>query len=270
MSGFEEYLQDYEARELEEINKFIKRLDEGKVPPNESYPPKERFVKLKEPVANPFVNIWGVVPLYGSSIAKLIPRGNREDFDKFHTNLGFTSGKLDEMIDLVKETGRIQFMTTSGPTSYKNLEFLEPLFNELNPPTLAVDTTSIIGHEMDKKYNIEFYTLAEHGFNQYIETFSKKFGYNYPNYVQVKLSNFADRYAILKGLGYGELADEIGTLMLIDPLEAHTYFSSLGILLTSQKSLFKFIDIYDSNFIKTSNEIGKTHGIEVNNKFHFI
>ena len=270
MSGFEEYLQDYEARELEEVNKFIKRLDEGKVAPNETYPPKERFVKLKEPVANPFVNIWGVVPFYGSSIAKLIPRENKKEFDETHKHLGFTSGKIDEMIDLVKETGRIQFMTTTGPTLYKNLEFLEPLFNELNPPPLVVDTVSLIGHETDRKYSIEFYTLAEHGFNQYIEYDTKNLGYNDPNYVKVRLNDYADRYVVLKALGYGELADEIGTLMIIDPPEAKKYFATLGTLLTnSQKSLFKFINNYDINLISTANELGKPHGIEVNKKVPF-
>lgn len=64
MSRFEEFLQDYEAREREEANKFIKKIKEEEVSHNERYPYGDRFIKLQEPLAfpTPNVNIWGTIP----------------------------------------------------------------------------------------------------------------------------------------------------------------------------------------------------------------
>ncbi len=270
MSSFEEFLKDYEALELEESNKFIKRLDEGKVAQEETYPPRKRFIKLKEPVAEPFVNIWGVVPFYGSTIAKLIPRDNEKAFDETHKNLGFTSHNIDEMIDLVKETGRIQFALTTRATYYKNIEFLEPLFCELKPPTLVVDTESLIGHELDRKYHIEFETIANLGFNNYIEYFTKNLGINNKSYVKTKILDYADRYTVLKASGYRELTDEIETLMTVDPPEAQRYLILFGILISNpRKSLFKSINIFDENFITSVSELGQPYNIKINNKIPY-
>lgn len=266
MSSFEEFLQDYEAREREEIDKFIKRLDAGKVTPNEQYPPKERFTKLKEPIAEPFVNIWGIVPFYGSTIAKLIPKDTKKAFDETHEYLGYNSHKIDEMMDFQKETGRIQFATTMPPTQYKNLEFLEPLFRELKPPTLAYDTDSIVGHELNKKYNIEFKTLAEFGFNRHINYATQKIGNSDIAYTSAKLDDYANRYSVLKASGYEELADEIGTLMIINPSKAHSYLILFGILISNrQKALFKPISNFDKSFIDSANDLGNSYGIRINN-----
>ncbi len=266
MNRFEEFLQDYEAREAEKTNTFMKRLDEGKVAQNENYPPKERFIKLKEPIAEPFVNIWGVVPFYGSTIAKLIPKDSKKAFDETHEILGFNSRKIDEMMDFQKETGRIQFALTMPPTYYKNLEFLEPLFHELEPPTLAYDHIPFVGNELDKKYNIEFKTLAEFGFNRYIEYATKEYGNSNPTYITTKLDNYASNYSVLKASGYEELADEIGTLMLIDYPKAHQYLILFGILISNpQKSLLKPICNFDKSFIDSANEFGNSYGIGINN-----
>lgn len=266
MNRFEEFLQDYEAREAEKTNKFMKRLDEGKVAQNENYPPKERFIKLKEPIAEPFVNIWGVVPFYGSTIAKLVPKDNKKAFDETHENIGYNSHKIDEMMDFQKETGRIQFALTMPPTYYKNLEFLEPLFHELEPPTLAYDSVSFVGKELDKKYNIEFKTLAEFGFNRYIEYATKEFGNSNLTYTTAKLDDYASRYSVIKASGYEELADEIGTLMLIDYSKAYQYLILFGILISNpQKSLFKPICNFDKSFIDSANEFGNSYDIGINN-----
>ena len=266
MNRFEEFLQDYEAHEAEKTNKFMKRLDEGKVAQNENYPPKERFIKLKEPIAEPFVNIWGVVPFYGSTIAKLMPKDSKKAFDEAHEFMGFNSGKIDEMMDFQKETGRIQFSLTMPPTYYKNLEFLEPLFRELEPPTLSYDHLSFVGEEFDKKYNIEFKTLAEFGFNRYIERATKELGNSNLAYTKAKLDNYANNYSVLKASGHEELADEIGTLMLIDHSKAYQYLILFGILISNpQKSLFKPICNFDKSFIDFASEFGNPYGIGINN-----
>ncbi|TQD27920.1 hypothetical protein [Methanolobus vulcani] len=266
MNTFEEFLQDYEAHEKEETIRFITRLDEGKVGLNERYPPKNRFIKLKEPIADPYTNIWGVVPFYGSTLAKLIPKDNKEAFDKTHEfTMGFNSHKIDEMIDFQKETGRIQFVLMMPPTYYKNLDFLEPLLTELKPPIVQYDSLSVTGHELDKKNKIEFETLAEHGFNKFVMDATGAFGNSNISYTLAKLEDYASRYSILKASGYEELADEIGTLMIIDPEKAHLYLTVYGFLISNpQKCLLKPICHYGEKFMGYVNDLEKQFDCEPN------
>ncbi len=265
MNSFEEFLQDYEKHEEENINKYISRLDQGKITQNEKYPPKDRFIKLKEPVADPYTNIWGIVPFYGSTLVKLIPKDNKQEFDVGHEWLGFNSRKIDEMIDFQKETGKIQFTLTTPPTYYKNLDFLEPLFNELKPPIIQYDSVSAVGYELDKKYKIEFETLAQHGFNYFVKCVTESFGNTNPAYTLAKLEDYSSRYSVLKANGYEELADEIGTLMIIEPEKALLYLILFGFLIANpQKSLLKPICNYNKNFMENVNEFGRSYGIEIN------
>lgn len=267
MSNFTDFLQDYGAHEKENVDNFIKRLDEGKVAQSEKYPPKNRFIKLSEPIADPYVNIWGMIPFYGSTLVKIMPKDNRKSFDDSHEWLGFNSRKIDEMIDFQKETGKIQFVLTSHPTLYKNLDFLEPLFTEVKPPVLPYDTVSIVGQELDKKHKIEFETLAIFGFNQFVEVSTGLMGNSNPMYISAKLDDYASRYSILKASGYEELADEIGTLMIIDPAKAHMFLVLFGFLIANpQKSLLKPICGYDKSFIDSVNEYGSEYNVMVNNE----
>jgi hypothetical protein len=271
MNNFEEFLQDYEAHELEQIEKSIKKVDEGKLPLDESYPPKDRFTKLKEPIADPFVNIWGIVPFYGSTIAKLIPKDNRKSFDKIHEDtMGFNSSKIDEMIDFQKETGRIQFAFTRLPTEYKNLEFLEHVFSELKPPTLSYDSVPIIGEELTNKYNLEFETIANFGFSEYLQNITASLGNSDPNYTYAKLQSYATRYGILKASGYEELADEIGTLMILEPEKAHEYISLFGMIIADPKtSQFKSIKNFDNRIMSEYVNTGNEFGIQSNDEFPY-
>ena len=259
MNTFEEFLQDYEAHEKEETIRFITRLDEGKVEQNERYPPKNRFINLKEPIADPYTNIWSVVPFYGSTLAKLVPKDTKKAFDETHEfTMGFNSHNIDEMIDFQKETGRIQFVLRMSPTYYKNLDFLEPLFTELKPPIIQYDTVSVIGHELDQKYKKEFQTLAESGFNKYIIDATASFGNSNISYCLAKLEDYASRYTILKASGYDELAEEIGTLMSINPEKAHLCLMVYGFLIANpQKSLLKPICHYGTEFMSYVNDLVK-------------
>lgn len=271
MNYFEEFLQDYEAHELEEIEKNTKKLDEGKVSFDESYPPNDRFSKLKEPIADPYANIWGIVPFYGSTVAKLIPKDNRKTFDIIHEYaMGFNSSKIDEMIDFQKETGRIQFVLTRPPTEYKNLEFLEHVFSELKPPMLSYDSVPVIGEELTNRYNIEFETIANLGFSEYLQYVTTSLGNSNPNFADAKLSNYATRYGILKASGYEELADEIGTLMILDPEKAHEYICLFGMLIADPKtSQFKSIKNFDNRFMSEYVASRTEFGIHFDDEFPY-
>jgi hypothetical protein len=263
MSSFEEFLQDYSAKETEERNRFLKRLKEGKVSKDEIYPPKDRFVKLKEPIASPVSlnNIWGCIPLYGSTMINLYPFHDRKEFDEaYQKSVGFTSYHFDEMIDLVKDTGRIQFIKIDGhPTSFKNLEFLEPLFNELKPPTGLNSFKSLIGDETLRKCQIEFETLSGLGFTRFINNVSPTKNKN------MILSTLFYAYAGLKTTGYMELVDEIETLMTINPHEALRYLSVFGdLLIFPRYNLLKSIGIFNTNDFIEAHELGKPYGVKIN------
>jgi hypothetical protein len=45
---------------------------------------------------------------------------------------------IPRLIDLAKETGRVQFCLESNPTNYIGLSHLEHLFYEMRPPMLSV------------------------------------------------------------------------------------------------------------------------------------
>ena len=123
MSSFKEFLEDYEAREKEEGEKFDKRLDEGKLSEEDSFPPPERFIKSKHPFALYSSNIgsfrhrvgscspiegsvWGVIPFYGSTVVKLVATKDKRTFDEeYKAHIGFTSTQIEEIISFIKETG---------------------------------------------------------------------------------------------------------------------------------------------------------------------
>ncbi|VVB91954.1 Uncharacterised protein [uncultured archaeon] len=256
MSSFEEFLQDYEAREIKESEKFIKGLKEGTVSQNEAYPPKDRFVKLKEPTARSTTNIWGEIPFYGSTLVHLVPYYDKKAFDDFHKSHGFTSKDIDKMIDLAKDTGRIQFLI-DRPTSYKNLDFLEPLFYELKPPS-PMPWPQLLIEKTHKKYLIEFDTLTQVGFSRYIES-SALFG----GQMSAKdlWATYAFAYIALKTLGYGELAEEIGSLMISNPPEAVRYLNLFADLIVApQCDTLKSIYNFDRAFLTEAHKLGKPYG----------
>jgi len=267
MASFKEFLEDYEKKENERADKFLKRLEAGKVLSDEMYPPKSRFIKLKEPIAYPVrFSVWSVVPFYGSTIIFLDAMSDRKKFDEYCNKtleLGFTSRDIDEIIDLVKNTGRIQFALKFDPTSYKNLEFLEPLFRELEPPIFPNPLPALIG-EKYKEYCVEFDTLAGFGFDEYLWSFCKNVGMDEDeNYSTEIFRKYISGYATLKFLGYDELVEEIGCLMITDYSEADKWFELFGSMiavpsLVHPKGIFNFskeelIDVH---------ELGEDYGIK--------
>lgn len=127
-----EFLIDYEAREKEEIKKFVQKFREGKI--RGRYPLPDRL-KLNEPYTKSIAGerIWNQIPLYGTTIIALKPT-KKEIFEKVH---GLDIEDIDRLIDFAKETERVQFSLAESPTRYAKMDFLEPIFKELQPPKLT-------------------------------------------------------------------------------------------------------------------------------------
>lgn len=259
MSNFKEFLEDYEAQEKEESEKYIKRLREGKVPYDEIYPSPNRFVKLKQPIAFSTTNIWGEIPFYGSTIIHLVPCHDKESFDEVHNYHGFTSRHIDKMIDFAKETGRIQYLI-DNPTYYKNNEFLEPLFHELRPPS-PMPIPELFISDTYKKYLIEFDTLAKINFNDFIKGLEL---FNTITIANNRLGKYAFIYIALKTIGYVELADEIGYLMISNPTEAIRYLQIFAdFIVAPHCDTLKSIYNFNREFFTEVHGVGKQHGIDI-------
>jgi len=268
MTSFKEFLEDYEKKEKERAEKYLKRLEEGKVCSADIYPQKDRFKNLKEPIAKSPLSgfpVWSVVPFYGSTLIPLIPRGDSKKFDELYTagKIGFSSKDIDKMIDFVKDTGRIQFIINFSPTFYKNLEFLEPLFRELEPPAVIEPLDALIEERIRNEYATEFDTLTSLGFEDYI-----RLTYGYAGiggaYLKQKMDAYLRSYAGLKFLGYDELADEIGYLMITDRPEALRWLVIFGnMFVRPSLSPLKEINNFSIGQLTEFIELGKNYGIKM-------
>lgn len=270
MTSFNEFLEDYENKEKERVEKYLQRLEKGKISSDEVYPPKDRFINLKEPIAkSPLAgfSVWSMVPFYGSTLIPLIPRGNTEKFDELYAtgNFGFSSKDIDEMIDLVKDTGRIQFIINFSPTLYKNLDFLEPLFRELEPPAVIEPLDALIAEREREQYAIEFDTLTSLGFENFVKS---TYGYSGMGgaYLKQKMDAYLRSYAGLKFLGYDDLACDIEGLMITNQPEALRLLIIFGnMLVRPSLSPLKEINNFSTEQFTEFAELGKNYGITAQN-----
>ena len=266
MTSFKEFLEDYEKKEYERVEKYLQKLEKGKVSSDEIYPPKDRFKNLKEPMAKSPLqgfSVWSVVPFYGSTLIPLIPRGDTEKFDEFYTaaKFGFSSNDIDKMIDLVKDTGRIQFFINFPATFYKNLDFLEPLFRELEPPAVIDPLDALIAERKREQYAIEFDTLTSLGFEDFVKSIYSYTGIG-GDYLKQKMGNYYRSYAGLKFLGYADLAYEIEELMITNQPEALRWLIIFGnMLVRPSLSPLKEINNFSTEQFTEFAELGKNYGI---------
>lgn len=117
-------------------------------------------MKLNEPYTKSIAGerIWNQIPLYETTIIALKPT-KKEIFEKVH---GFDVEDIDRLIDFAKETGRVQFSLAESPTRYIKMDFLEPLFRELQPPKLAhIPLDCIVTNKEIEKSSDEMKRLLE-------------------------------------------------------------------------------------------------------------
>lgn len=222
-----ESLEDYEQKEKEEYNRLvIRRIEDGIFDfERERYPPKERFIKLQEPVAleamglkqfaTPYEsNIWAEIPFCGSLIIILIPY-KKPEFEK----LFFETSEIPAVIDFIKETGKLQVVFGVDVRTYEGLDYLDPFFEELHPPKLYGLPLLFFGdgEEIQKAANT-FYTLAQVRFLEwYREAYKKESCYfAFDKIMEIKCSN----YVLLKLARYA-VAETIENLMIDDPEQSY-------------------------------------------------
>lgn len=211
-----EQLKDYEDDEAERFDAFLKGLEAGKA---DSYPPRERFNRLTEPVAKRAQDesIWPQIPIYGSLIIPLLPV-QEADFSKTHH---FEALDLPGLMDLCKDTGRVQFTLAARPTQFANLDYLDPILSELRPPVVrTIPNTAVFDDAALRKTNLQFDTMAGISLWPLIRTTLANSGLDYL-YAEQTYDTLRSTYAMLKLLGYHNTIAEIEDSMISDAPRAY-------------------------------------------------
>lgn len=249
-----EFLEDYSATERELAELFYKELSEGRFGPEDIYPPRGRFKRVQDPIALSVVNheIWPQIPLYGSLVVTLVPRPKTE-FAQVH---GFEISDINRLIDLSKDTGRIQFILGTNPQHFIGLDYLEPIFVELKPPTVpGIPLETFAPIDVLKRYAVEFDTLAGINFVRVLHEMYTEMGTPL-DYIKKRLSDYRTDYIILKSMGYEAIIDKVDDALVSDAPEAISLFSIFGNLLAVPPlDPFRVIRTCDEDYIAETRRI---------------
>lgn len=191
------FLETYKEKGWGETRKFLDDFKRGKFKAKDRYPPQSRL-RLNEPYTYsiPFEPIWPLIPFYGTTIIKLHPIAEKTKFERSH---GFNIEDIPRLVELAKETKKVQFLVFGDPTKFEGINFLEQIFDELEPPIGAFILPDI--NQDDVK---EFQILSNyHGFSKVCDEIFAAHGIRAePWYLSIE-------YAVLKYLGFRELADDV-------------------------------------------------------------
>lgn len=231
-----EILEDYEAKELEYISKWSEKIKNGELGPNDRIPSSDRL-RLIEPYTNSISGekIWNQIPLYGSIVIRIAPISNKENFEYKH---GFKIEDINRLIEFSRETGKVQFVLTTYPTVYENIEFLDPIL-QLQPPLVFTVNPAAIDLPGAKQWMEEFLYLSDiTGFLDYVIPLAESV-YGRGN-AGTWIGRYAGHYAILRLLGkqidqkYDKIADEILLQFSTDHQRAYLLLIGSGNLLTGR------------------------------------
>jgi len=223
----EEFLSNYSAKEGEESDRLnaISDIDVAR----KKY--RTRFRRLNAPIARnaPTENLWPQIPMYGTLIIGLSPFSTKH-FEPHH---GFHPSDANRLVDFAKDTGRVGFVLTEDPQEYSGLDFLDPIFTELKPPSdfAFFSHPTIQDSRSYRDTKVEFDTLSRIKFYRHIENLISEsstegvFGSGAdPRHVVSYLSHV---FAALGTLGYDELKRIVSDALIEDPRQA---FDLLGLL----------------------------------------
>lgn len=243
-----EYLEDYEAKELSEYDRFAERVRNGSFNPDtEIYPPKARFFNIQKPIAIASTesmkseNIWAQVPFCGSLILTLPPFPPKM-FEEFF----FKISDIPKILDFVKETGKLQIALQNLPKYYEGLDYFDPIFQELEPPFLeGLPLTTLGDINKIQSARIAFYSIGEVSYLKEIEKTGLKL--NFQKGAEILIENQENAYIVLKLL-YPELADAIEDAMVDNTDKALGLFAACQKFVVLPKinalgSLFNFTKV---------------------------
>lgn len=202
-------------------------------------------------------NLWAQIPFCGSLILPL-PAVSQRDYEKEL----FRVSEIPELIDFIKETGRLQIALSANPLSYVGLDFLDPFFNELRPPYLAGAPYHIFGTQKEVKQIIaSFHTLGK---IKFIEFFDKLCANRVSSEAFLDaLDKLSTAYSFLK-LRHYEVVEDIENCMIDNPektLELLTiyrkFITDRARDLRSDLTNFSLEDSKEIDIIPSTHELGE-------------
>jgi hypothetical protein len=197
---------------------------------------KNRLRRAHDPIALAVdgESIWPQIPLYGTLVIDLVPAPTSVGFRDAH---GFDISDIGRLVDFAKDTGHVAFNLVQDPLDYQGLEFLNPIFLELEP-LLRISTLFRFHDEVDLKSRFkhpveEFNALAEVGI---ASVGDQRFPSEVSGMHETTLSDIvhgaANLYAGLCALGYKQMTQSARDILVEDPLAAVRFLKMCHDLLT--------------------------------------
>jgi len=228
-----EYLENYQAKEIRDYEAFKKKIEEERFDfEKHRYPSNERFENIQEPVAHACGfeavrerNIWAQIPFCGSLLVDIAPLP-KPQFEEIY----FKASQIPKIIDFIKETGKLQVALSSYPLAYQGHDYLDPIFEELEPPYFGGLPNLFFGNAKDiEAANESFMTLAKLG---YLDLLKKMIGpYESLESLFSLVNKSLNGYIRLK-LTHRLIAEEIENLMVDNPIEAYFLLNLFRVFVT--------------------------------------
>jgi hypothetical protein len=242
------FLRDYEAKEKEEIESFLKTVSEGKFSKSDRFPQERRFKNLQQPVTykgDTGVSLWPVVAFSGTVVVPLLP-ADPQTFEKLH---GFRTKEIDHMVSFAEETGKLQFVLLRPPTDYTRLDFLDPIFTRMKPPQfMGIPVTAFASRSVLDKYYLEFSAVADAGFRKYVHQTS--FYGSHKEVFDSLMTNLQGNYMMIRALARPEISDDFAKIFRTDYDIGSKIIEMLNILvLRPLRNPLRSVEAYSMNEI---------------------
>jgi hypothetical protein len=234
------FLEDYQAKETERYDDFSKDLINGKIDSDSVFPEASRF---KKPLLKPVIKaeltslaldnepIWSQIPFAGTLIIPLY-NINKENFLSKHS---FGIEDIQNLITLSKDFGKIQFTLAQNAEFYRDLDFLDPIFTELEPPqTFMLPIFRMVDPKILESWRTAFNTLAKIHYDPWLLRVSDEQNHS-DDFLTHFRFNRVNIFSMIKFLQLDELATEIENCLIDDPEKANFL---LGQFLTLNEGLF--------------------------------
>jgi hypothetical protein len=210
-----EALVDYEQHEVEAFDRYLKGPQSLTV----GYPPETRFRRLAKPVGlrSNHASLWPQIPLFGSLVVPLSPV-EKAWFAEVH---GFELRDLPRLMELSRDTGKVQFVLGASPTEFRGLDYLDEIFAEFNPPLIGFrGVDSLLEPNLFKSAIAEFDAAAA---TIFFDILLRWYGANGidESFALTRYSVFRSTYAFMKYMGYERVCEQLIGDLAADPNRAH-------------------------------------------------
>jgi hypothetical protein len=220
------WLEEYQQEEKEGYDRLLKRIEQGEYSfVTDRFPPDERFPRLQKPVAlasaeaSNLADLCAQIPFSGSLILPItnLPQSLFEE----------TVCKVSEipnLIDFIKDTGRLQIVLCDRPTLYEGLDHLDGILKELRPPVnFGIPYSAFTTNEEIEKTRISFTTLGKVSFFKFLRKWAADIS---SRAYEVMVNNCWEAYYTVK-IERFQVLEEVEKLMVDEPEKAFellTYF----------------------------------------------